>query len=211
MKDRTPDAPPRRASLRRSSEGPSETREQIIRVATVLFSERGYNGTSMTDVAGAIGVTAASLYYHFDNKQALLLSVLQAGVEEFLPSLEAIAVSDRAPEAKLRKAIANHVAFVLERSDGVSVFIRERRFLEPPYAEAYLVEVDRYDEVFTAVVSEAAAGGRLPDVDPKVLSMMILGSINSIVQWYRPDGRYDPPTMANTLVDLISGTVIRPE
>jgi TetR/AcrR family transcriptional regulator, cholesterol catabolism regulator len=198
-----------RVPARRTPEGRSDTGEEIVRVATRLFREQGYNGTSMTDVAGAIGVTAASLYYHFENKQSLLLSVLRAGMDRFLPSLEAIAAAADPPERKLDRAIANHLAFVLQRSDAVSVFIRERRFLESPYAEEHQVDVDRYDELFTSIVAEAAQSGRLPQIEPKVLSMLVLGSINSIVEWYRPDGGYNEETLARMLGELIDRMLIR--
>lgn len=180
------------------------TDDEIVRVATRLFRERGYHGTSMSDVAGVIGVTAASLYYHFESKQELLLSVLRAGMDTLLESLEEIAAADAAPEERLERAISNHLAFVLQRGDAVAVFLRERRFLDPPRLQIYELRVDRYDELFTSIVAEACTEGGLPDLEPKLLSMLILGTINSVVEWYRPDGRYSQEELSLSVQRLIA-------
>jgi AcrR family transcriptional regulator len=183
----------------------SGTDAEIVRVATRLYREQGYHGTSMGDVAAAIGVTSASLYYHFESKQDLLLCVLRSGMESFLESLEAIAAADLPARRKLDRAIANHLLLVLTRRDGVAVFLRERRFLEADRATQHQVRVDRYDELFTDLVTEAATVGELPDVDPAVMGKLLLGTINSVVEWYQPDGPYDQAALTSIVTNLIAG------
>jgi TetR/AcrR family transcriptional regulator, cholesterol catabolism regulator len=210
LKERRADRPRQQAHAARTRERGPGTDEEIVRAATKLFRDRGYYGTSMSDVAGVVGVTAASLYYHFENKQELLLSVLRTGMDTFLESLEEIAATDAPPEVKLHRAIANHLAFVLQRGDAVAVFLRERRFLEPPHVEQYQPRVDRYDELFRTILSEAVDGRKLPRKDPKLLSMVVLGTINSVVEWYRPEGRYDEHEIAAFLGELIDGMLRAP-
>jgi AcrR family transcriptional regulator len=180
-----------------------KTDEEIVRVATALFRERGYHGTAMGDVASAVGVTVASLYYYFENKQDVLLSVLRAGMETLLESLEEVASADMPPREKLHRALTNHIYFVLHHSDAVTVFIRERRFLESPRRELYQPRVDRYDTLFTTLVKDATTPEELGDVEPKLVSLLILGTINSMVEWYRPDGELSPDDYARKVTAVV--------
>ncbi|MDZ7839606.1 MAG: TetR/AcrR family transcriptional regulator [Gammaproteobacteria bacterium] len=166
-----------------------ETQRAFVDVATRLFAEHGYNGTSIADIANELGLTTASLYYHVTGKQELLLHVLATGMAEFLNRLEEIAAQEIDPREKLRLAIDNHLSFVLSKKQAVAVFLRERRFLESPYKEQYQQAVDRYDVLFTEIVSKCMAQGAIPSGDPTLIRLGILGMINWIVEWYQPDGR----------------------
>ena len=194
--------------LRKSAVGDrrpgAETERAFIDVATRLFAERGYNGTSVADIARELGLTTASLYYHISGKQELLLRVLETGIAEFLHRLEDIAAEKVDPVRRLRLAIENHLSFVLSRRDAVAVFLRERRFLESPYKEQYQERVDRYDALFTSIIEEGMEEGVILRGDPHMIRLAILGMINWVVEWYQPDGRLGPEQITNTFVDLVT-------
>lgn len=185
------------------------TEQAFLRTATELFRDKGFHGTSISDVAKAMGVTNASLYYYFSSKQELLLRVLRSGMETFLESLEDIVATDRPAREKLELAIANHLRFVFERGDAVAVFLRERRFLEDSHLAEYQPRIDRYDELFRAIVEEGVASGELPPVDPRLAALVILGAINSTIEWYRPDGRLGEQELAEEIVDLLLHRMLR--
>jgi AcrR family transcriptional regulator len=187
------------------------TEQAFLRTATELFRDKGFHGTSISDVASAMGVTNASLYYYFSSKQDLLLRVLRSGMETFLESLEEIVATDLPAREKLEMAVANHLRFVFERGDAVAVFLRERRFLEQPHLDEYQPRIDRYDELFTSIIEEAVAAGELPPVDPRLASLVILGAINSTIEWYRPQGRLDEGRLAGEIIDLLLHRMLRSE
>lgn len=188
----------------------AETEEAFIRAATVLFAERGYHGTSIANLAARLGLTTASLYYHVSGKQELLLRVLDTGMAQFLDRLERIAVEDIDHKLKFRRAVENHLSFVLANTDAVAVFLRERRFLESPYKESYEGRVDRYDAVFTRIIEDGMAAGALAVGDPHLTRLAILGMINWAVEWYEPNGRLSLEEITTTFADLITERMLRP-
>jgi AcrR family transcriptional regulator len=181
----------------------NETGQAFIAAATALFAEKGFNGTSIGDLASRLGLTTASLYYHVSGKQELLLRVLEDGMSNFLSQLEEVAAQDIGPRDKLRLAVDNHLEFVLTNQQEVAVFLRERRFLEPPLRESYDQRVDRYDQLFTDIVREAMASGSIPPGDPTLLRLAILGMINWIVEWYDPHGHMSKDEVKSVMTDLI--------
>ena len=207
MPQRTPRSQPN--DDRRRANAGRGTEQAFLDTATALFRDKGFHGTSISDVATAMGVTNASLYYYFTSKQELLLRVLRSGMETFLESLEDIVAMDRPPREKLELAVANHLRFVFDRGDAVAVFLRERRFLESPHVDPYQERVDRYDELFTSIVEEGVASGDLPEVDPRLASLLVLGAINSTIEWYRPGGRLDEATVTAGIIDLVVRRMLR--
>lgn len=180
-----------------------ETQRAFVDVATRLFAERGYNGTSISDIANEMGLTTASLYYYVTGKQELLLNVLATGMAEFLNRLDDIVAQDIDPRDKLRLAIDNHLSFVLSKKQAVAVFLRERRFLKPPYKEQYQEGVDRYDLLFTEIISKCIEQGAIPPGDPTLIRLGILGMINWVVEWYQPGGRLTEDEIRSAFTELI--------
>jgi AcrR family transcriptional regulator len=181
----------------------TETGQAFIAAATTLFAEKGFNGTSIGDLANELGLTTASLYYHVSGKQELLLRVLEDGMSSFLSRLEELAELDVEPREKIRLAVENHLHFVLTHKQEVAVFLRERRFLQPPLRETYDERVDRYDHLFTEVIKDGMAAGTVPPGDPLLLRLAILGMINWIVEWYDPGGRLSIEEVKAEMIDLI--------
>lgn len=187
-----------------------ETEHAFIAAATRLFAEKGYNGTSIADLANELGLSTASLYYHVSGKQELLLRVLDTGMADFLSRLEAVADADVGHRQKLRLAVENHLDFVLTNPEAVTVFLRERRFLEPPYREQYQTGVDRYDRLFALIIQEAMDAGDIPPGDGALVRLSILGMINWVVAWYRPAGRLSAAQILEGMTELIVDRMLGP-
>jgi AcrR family transcriptional regulator len=195
-RDEHGDDPPRRRQT-------NETGQAFIAAATTLFAEKGFNGTSIGDLASKLGLTTASLYYHVSGKQELLLRVLEDGMSNFLSHLEDVAQQDVEPREKLRLAVDNHLDFVLTNKQEVAVFLRERRFLESPLRESYDERVARYDQLFTDIIRSAMADDSIPPGDPTLLRLAILGTINWIVEWYDPRGHLSKEQVKDVMSHLI--------
>lgn len=186
------------------------TEQAFIAAATDLFAEKGYNGTSIVDLATALGLTTASLYYHVNGKQDLLFRVLETGMADFLGRLEAVVAQDAEPREKLRLAVENHLDFVLSKQNAVKVFLRERRFLESDFRDHYQVRVDRYDQLFTALVRAGMDAGDVAPGDATLVRLGILGMINWVVEWYRPGGRLSEEQVRSGMTEMIMDRLLAP-
>src|SRR5437868_9131369 len=107
----------------------SARRSELTREAARLFAEKGYHGTSIGDLADALGVQKGSLYHHIESKQDLLYETMREGANAFHGALDAIPEEAAATE-KIRLALRSHLRVVAEQLDVATVFVREWRYLQ---------------------------------------------------------------------------------
>jgi AcrR family transcriptional regulator len=182
-------------------------RAQLTREAAKLFAERGFHGTSMGDLADALGVQKGSLYSLTGSKQELLLETMRAGAQAFHAALDE--VPERAPAVeRVRAALRGHLRVVSEQLDVATVFTREWRYLEDAYRDEILAERRRYEERWRALFEEGVASGGLRiDLDAGAATLLVLSAANWAYTWLRP-GR-DTDELADRftaiLVDGIRG------
>ena len=182
-------------------------RSQLTREAARLFAERGYHGTSIGDLAKAMGVQKGSLYAHMESKQDLLYEAMREGAEAFHAALDAIPdelkVTDR-----IRLALRAHLRVVKEQLDVATVFVREWRYLEGERAAEFLAERRRYEERFRSLFREGRELGELrTDLDDQAAVLLVLSAANWAYTWLPPDA--DTDELADrffaTLVDGVRG------
>jgi len=182
-------------------------RAQLTREAAKLFAERGFHGTSMGDLADALGVQKGSLYSLTGSKQELLLETMRAGAQAFHAALDE--VPERAPAVeRVRAALRGHLRVVSEQLDVATVFTREWRYLEDAYRDEILGERRRYEERWCTLFEEGVASGGLRiDLDAGAATLLVLSAANWAYTWLRP-GR-DTDELADRftaiLVDGIRG------
>jgi TetR/AcrR family transcriptional regulator, cholesterol catabolism regulator len=186
-------------------------RDELTRTAARLFAERGFHGTSMGDLADALGVQKGSLYSLTGSKQQLLYKTMRQGADAFHAALDA--VPERAPAAeRVRAALRGHLRVVAEQIDVATVFTREWRYLEGEQREEILAERRRYEERFRVLFREGIEGGELrPDLDAGAAALLVLSAANWAYTWLQP-GR-DTDELADrfffTLIDGIRGYATR--
>ena len=162
-------------------------RRELTREAARLFAERGYHGTSIGDLAKALGVQKGSLYAHIASKQDLLYEAVSEGARAFHEALDA--VPDNLPATdRIRLALRAHLRVVAEQLDVATVFVREWRYLEGERAEEFLAERRRYEERFRALFREGRDTGALrTDLDDHAAALLVLSAANWAYTWLRPD------------------------
>jgi len=176
----------------------------LLGVAVGVFIERGYDGTSMEDLSRASGLSKSSLYHHIDSKEQLLRLALERAVEPLFEVLaEDGATSGRAIE-RLEHVVRREVEVLADRLPFVTLLLRVHGNTE---AERWALERRReFDRVVAALVAEAAADGDVrPDLEPAVVTRLLFGTVNSLVEWYRPDHPGDvlaPADLADAVVRL---------
>jgi AcrR family transcriptional regulator len=164
----------------------SSRRSELTRQAARLFAERGYHGTSIGDLAEAMGVQKGSLYAHIDSKQDLLCDTMREGAAAFHAVLDAIPDGLGATE-KIRLALRGHLAVVAGQLDVATVFVREWRYLEGERREEILGERRRYEERFRALFREGRELGELrTDLDDASAALLALSALNWAYTWLTP-------------------------
>ena len=201
----------------------SVSREDILVAAADVLQRNGYDATTMKDIAAAVNLTAASLYHHFRNKDALLLAVLEAGLDLVLSQIEPVAHSNLASAEKLRKMIHAHVLGLTQNTAiGASMVFEIRSLMgakEPsPSASAedrqaykdfvqrraqFFERRDQFENLFRLVVREGIDNHSFYPVDVGIFTKTMLGAHNWVGVWYKPEGRLSGEQIAERIADTL--------
>ncbi len=179
----------------------STRRNELTRQAARLFAQKGYHGTSIGDLAEAMGVQKGSLYAHISSKQDLLYETMAEGARAFHAGLDAI--PDEAPATeKIRLALRSHLRVVAEQLDVATVFVQEWRYLEGDRRDEILAERRRYEERIRAYFREGRDLGALrTDLDDATATLLVLSAANWAYTWLQP-GR-DTDDLADRFYGLL--------
>jgi AcrR family transcriptional regulator len=180
-------------------------REAILEAAMRLFSERGYTGTTMRDIAGAVGVLPGSLYAHIDGKETLLVEIIESGIEKFLAIERLVEASTEPADVRMRAAIKAHIATVAQNPERMLIVFHQWRFLGEANRARAVGMRRRYARIFTRIVNDGIETGVFDkDLDPRIAVFSILGALNWTPEWYSPGGSMSADAigeqMANTLL-----------
>jgi TetR/AcrR family transcriptional regulator, cholesterol catabolism regulator len=161
-------------------------RQELSREAARLFAERGFHGTSMGDLAEALGVQKGSLYSLTGSKQELLFDTMREGARAFHAALDAVP-EDAAAAERVRVALRGHLRVVSEQLDVATVFTREWRYLEGGYGEEIVAERRRYEERWRTLFREGVESGDLrTDLDSAAATLLVLSAANWAYTWLVP-------------------------
>ena len=179
-------------------------RAAILDAATHLFGEKGYDGTTMRDIARALGMLPGSLYLHIDSKETLLVEIVEAGVDRFLAIATAIANSSDPPDVRLRRAIIEHVKAVGDNRERVMVVLHQWRFLTGAGYDRVVEKRRLYRESYERIVEEGVEAGLFNgELDRHVVVFTIVGALNWVPEWFSPDGPASAEEVGNRLADTL--------
>jgi AcrR family transcriptional regulator len=183
---------------------PTRRRAELGRAAARLFSERGYHGTSMQDLADALGLQRGSLYAHIGSKQELLFGVVDEGADRFLErGRQAIDMAGPA-DARLRRLLVGHIETAIEHLDAATVFLNEWRYLAEDLRASVQQKRDRYEEMVRSIISDGiAAGDFRTDADVGFAARLVLSAGNWTYAWYRPGGELGPREIGERFAELL--------
>jgi TetR/AcrR family transcriptional regulator, cholesterol catabolism regulator len=179
----------------------SARRTELTRQAARLFAEKGYHGTSIGEIAAALGVQKGSLYAHIQSKQDLLYETMLEGARAFHAGLDAIP-DELAATEKVRFALRSHLRVVADQLDVATVFVQEWRYLEGERREEILRERRRYEDRVRAFFREGRDLGKLrTDLDDATAALLALSAANWAYTWLQP-GR-DTDELADRFYELL--------
>ncbi len=174
---------------RRKIQPGGNRREALLHVCARLFREKGFDGTTVRDISGAAGMHSGSPFYHFPDKQAMLLAVMEEGLAEGLRRSEAVLAERLPPAERFRRLVRSHLGTILEDgNDFIPFLLYDWRSLTPRNRRRVIALKDRYDALWQAMLDELAQAGLVAG-DPQVARLFVLGAVNWSAQWYRPGGR----------------------
>lgn len=189
---------------RRPRGRPGHDRETVLRRAIGVFNRQGYDATSIGDLADELGVTKSALYHHFDSKEALLSAALDEALDGLSRAVDEAARAQREGSAyqRLRATVEAAVRILADHQPAVTLLLRVRGNSE--VENAALERRRHIDEQLARLVEQAVAEGDLrSDVEADVISRLAFGMVNSLVDWYRPDGSLPAEELAATVASVL--------
>ncbi|WP_083441909.1 TetR/AcrR family transcriptional regulator [Nitriliruptor alkaliphilus] len=168
----------------------------ILEAALAAFNERGYNGAAVRDIAGRVGVTVPTLYYHHGSKQGMLLALLQASMGD-LVARTSVALEEAGdhPLHRFVDLVDCTVRFMCHRQ-RLAWLDPEARYLDDDARTIYAAPRKLVEERLLAVVRAGDAAGTFDVEHPVDTTRALLGTFQSIATWYRADGPLTPEEIA---------------
>ena len=208
----TPAQPPRpqlraRAKRRRPRTPATShsTRVRILKAAAAAFRKFGYHGATVEQIAAALRMKKGNLYYYFRNKEAILFACHQYSLDRLTELLEEIEHTDAPADEQLRRLITAFVHTILDELHGTTLFI-DLEALSAAHLKTVVARRDRVDRGMRRIIERGIASGGFAACDAKLLSFAILGAVNWIPRWFRPDGPSTSHDVAACFADfLIAG------
>lgn len=183
--------------------------QKILIESARLFRERGYLATSIRDIGEALGVTSAALYYHFKNKDELLQAIMLVALNELETAVKASISAETDALERIRIATRTHLTISIEYQNFAIVLLQEARHLKPDGLERFIAERDAYERIWANLFLEAHnAGLYKPGVDLNLLRLLMFGTINLVVTWYKPSGAFTPEQIADAIFQYTGTGVI---
>ena len=181
--------------------GGENRREALLDAAAAMFAAKGYDGTSIRDIAGAVGMLPGSLYYHFKSKEDLLIAVYRKVVARFEAAIDtALGTTGDDPWQAIEAACAAHLSILLDGGDYARIVNPEFvRSFPPDMLPMLNAERDRYERHFEKLI---AALPLSPQTDRWLFKVALFGSLNWSQTWYRK-GRYTPQDIAAAFIGML--------
>jgi AcrR family transcriptional regulator len=156
--------------------------------AVELIFERGYHGTSVRDVARAVGVQMSTLYHYYPSKQDLLMAIMTTAMQEMTERVAEAIVGLPSAREQMEAAVHAHIMFHADRLKEAVVADTELRSLEGDDLRTILEMRDNYEGMFRKIIIDGQKAGELRATDARLTTRSILGAITDVGNWYRPKG-----------------------
>lgn len=186
-------ASPNKARLSNTAKRPrgvraeDDRRSELISISARLFREKGYEKTTVRDIAGAAGIHSGSWFYYFKTKHDILVAVIEEGMRQALSLMEDIAADASAPREKFRRLVNAHLRIVLQPDQHfIQLLLYEWRSLGRPERKRVVAIKDRYEAVWDKVIADLRKSGDW-SMPTHVDRLFLFGALNWSAQWYRPN------------------------
>jgi len=178
---------------------PGHSLESLLDVAVAVFNERGYEASSMDELATRLGITKSAIYHHVPSKGELLRLALDRALDALFAVTEEPGATSGPAIDRLEHVVRGSVRVLTAQLPFVTLLLRVRGNTE--VERTALQRRREFDRIVTDLVRAAEDEGDVrPDVDPAVTSRLLFGTVNSLTEWYRPGRGLDADALADALV-----------
>lgn len=172
-------------------------KQQILLSAIQIVKQRGFEKATMEEIAAGLLMTKASLYYYFENKEDLLYQCHNLVLSQNIATVEMILNENIQLEAKFKEMLRLHINFAIDEKDTFNlVFETQAVFSQEKYVEIVKLRKS-YTSLWESIIYEGIQAAIFKDTNPFLTTMLILGSINWLHEWYQPEGKYTKEDIIN--------------
>jgi AcrR family transcriptional regulator len=187
---------------------PERTKQKIFDAAIDLFATKGFKGTSIRDIATAVGMSMSNLYHHFNSKEGLLLFILEKVSDSLLPILQRVAEEQQEPLERFKSLLRVHLRWAVDHRKESKIFFLEKEELSPE-GGALLKEIrQQFFDIYDYELNNLEAGGYVKGRNLKILNFNTWGVLQSYLYWYRPDGDLPFEEVSEEIVSYVVGAIV---
>ena len=188
----------------------SVKRELILTEAAKLFKDRGYSGTSMRDLAGQVGMEAASMYNHIKSKDELLDSICFRISDTYISQLQDTAQQPIPYGEKIKALVQLHIRLMVEDSAAVSVANHDWKYLPEPRLTEFKQARKTYERGFAELIEAGIAAGEFRPVNVSVALFTVLSAVRWVELWYRPGRGLSAEELESNIITVLLGGLKQP-
>ncbi|MGX7679301.1 TetR/AcrR family transcriptional regulator [Jatrophihabitans sp. DSM 45814] len=178
--------------------------DSLLAVVVTVFNERGYDGTSMEDLSAKLGIGKSSIYHHVDGKEELLRLALNRALDALFAVTDEPETTEGPAIDRLEHLVYRSVEVLIHELPYVTLLLRVRG--NTPVELQALARRREFDRLVSDLVQAAANEGDLrSDIDPAVTSRLLFGTVNSLAEWYRPNGGISAGELAEAVLKVAFG------
>lgn len=185
---------------------PASPRGRLLDCTAQLFRQKGYERTTVRDIAAEVGIQSGSIFHHFATKEDILKAVMSEALVYFTQRLQEAIEAVTSPEEKLFACILSELEFTVADDTGavMSVLITEWRCLSQEHQQTILKQRAAYEKLWMKVLNDAVSA-QLIEGDVFILRRMLAGGIHWTTTWFQPDGKMSIEELAQETLRMISG------
>ncbi len=199
----------RAAARGKAKPSADERAARIYRVAAELITEKGFDGTSMSDIAEAVQLTKAGLYYYVPGKKALLYSIVSYGMKTIEEGVMAPCALIECPRERLREIVRHHTLLLTQLGGAITILTDEVNGLTPAHRRKITAKKRAYLEFVRETLNELKSERRLRSGNIRLLSLNLFSTILGVARWYRPDGPETREAVADEVADFVMAAVLK--
>jgi TetR/AcrR family transcriptional regulator, cholesterol catabolism regulator len=189
----------------------NERLAEVYRAAAQIILRKGYDATSVNDIANALGMTKAGLYHYISGKKELLFDIMSFGLDELRDECVTPASSIKDASERLHFIIGKHAELVTRGQGAITILVDEITALTPAQNRKITARKRDYFEKLRRTLYQLKDEGKLQDVNITTAAFGILGMVNWLSRWYRPEGELTPDQIGEEISKIVLHGLIRPE
>lgn len=176
--------------------------DSLLAVAVTVFNQRGYDGTSMEHIASRLGITKSSIYHHVPGKAELLRLSVNRALDALFAATRTSDTTTGPAIDRLENLVRRSIHVLVDQLPYVTLLLRIRG--NTTVERRALARRREFDQIVEQLVADACAEGSVrPDVDPALTSRLIFGTVNSLVEWYKPTRGLGADELADAVVTVL--------